>query len=74
MDCTPKDQTTVLHAPLTCGHPSAISAITIDEAMLMMVQNHAYRSPEVVRFLNHLLNHVGEMLRLEPCAEVSNTN
>jgi transposase len=58
----PKGQTPILHAPLTRDHLSAISGITQDETLLMMVQDHAYRSVEVVPFLKHLLNHLGDKL------------
>lgn len=56
-------QTPILRVPLTRDHLSAISAITPDGRLLLMVQDHAFRSPEVVRFLKHLLRHVpGKLL------------
>jgi transposase len=56
-------QTPILRVPLTRDHLSAISAITPDGRLLLRVQDHAFRSPEVVRFLQHLLRHLpGKLL------------
>ncbi len=53
----PRGQTPVLRVPLTRDHVSAISALTADERVLMHVQAHALRGPQVVRFLRHVLRH-----------------
>jgi hypothetical protein len=59
----PRGQTPVLRAPLSYDHLSAISAITPDGQLLMQVQEQAYTSTEVVRFLHHLLRHIdGKLL------------
>lgn len=51
----PRGQTPVLRVPLTHDHLSAISGITADGRLFMQTQDHAYRSPDVVRFLRVLL-------------------
>ena len=52
-----------MRVPLTNDHLSAISAITRDGRLLLAVQAHAIRSPDVVRFLAHLLHHLpGKLL------------
>lgn len=51
----PRGQTPVLRVPLTRDHLSAISALTTRGRVLMQVQDEAFRSPQVVRFLEHLL-------------------
>ena len=44
-------------------HLSVISGITPAGRLLMLVQERAYRSPDVVRFLKHLLRHIpGKLL------------
>lgn len=43
---------------LTNDHLSAISGITPQGKLYMMVQEQAYKGPDVVRFLRHLLGHV----------------
>lgn len=59
----PRGQTPVLHVPLTRDHLSAISALTTNGRVLMHVQEEAFRGPRVVRFLNHLLQHIcGKLL------------
>ena len=59
----PRGQTPCLRVPLTRDHLSAISALTADGRVLMQVQDRAFRSPQVVRFLRHLLRHVtGKLL------------
>ena len=54
----PKDQTPVLRVPLTRDHLSAISGITADGRLFLQTQDHAYRSPDVVRFLRVLLRKI----------------
>jgi transposase len=59
----PRGRTPVLRVRLTRDHLSAISAITPDGRLYLNVQDHAFRSPDVVRFLRHLLSHVpGKLL------------
>lgn len=54
----PLGQTPILRVPLTRDHVSAISGITMDGKLLLMTQEHAYCSEDVVGFLNHLLEQV----------------
>lgn len=59
----PRGETPVLRVPLTRDHLSAISAITPAGQILMQVQEHSLRGPDVVRFLQHLLRHIrGKLL------------
>ncbi len=58
----PRGQTPVLRVPLTRDHLSAISALTTTGRVLLQVQEEAFRGPRVVRFLNHLLRHIGGKL------------
>jgi hypothetical protein len=51
----PVGQTPVLRVKLTRDHLSAISGITPDGRLCMQVQDHAYSSEDVVRFLRLLL-------------------
>ena len=51
----PVGQTPVLRVKLTRDHLSAISGITPDGRLCMQVQDHAYNSEDVVRFLRLLL-------------------
>jgi transposase len=57
-----RGQTPVLRAPLLYDHLSVIGAITLSGQLLMQVQECAIRGPDVVRFLRHLLRHVGKRL------------
>jgi hypothetical protein len=44
-------------------HLSAISAMTPEGKLLTMIQDNAFRGPDIVRFLKHLLQHIaGKML------------
>jgi transposase len=54
----PRGQTPVLRVPLTRDHLSVISAVTLDDRLLLRVQERALRGPDVVRFLHHLLRHL----------------
>jgi hypothetical protein len=54
----PYGQTPLLRVPLTRDHLAAISGITPDGRLFMQTQDHAYRSPDVVRFLRVLLRKV----------------
>ena len=59
----PKGQTPILQVPLTRDHLSAISAITPQGKLFMMVQVTAFKGPAIVRFLRHLLRHIpGKLL------------
>lgn len=59
----PCGQTPVLRVPLTRDHLSAISGITLDERLLLLVQDRALNSADVVGFLKHLLRHIkGKLL------------
>jgi transposase len=59
----PRGHTPSLRVPLTRDHLSVISGITVAGELLLMVQERAYRSPDVVRFLRHLLRHLpGKLL------------
>src|SRR5215475_11693729 len=59
----PRGQTPMLWVKLTRDHLAAISAITPDGRLFMQVQDHAYRSEDVVRFLRLLLRKIkGKLL------------
>jgi transposase len=59
----PVGQTPVLHHTLTNDHLSAISGITPDGSLYLQVQEQAFRSEDVVRFLEHLLGQIpGKLL------------
>src|SRR5262249_22455480 len=59
----PCGRTPRLTVPLTRDHLSAISGITADGRLFMQTQDHAYRSPDVVRFLRLLLRKIrGKLL------------
>ena len=51
----PCGQTPLLRVPLTHDHLAAISGITRDGRLFMQTQDHAYRSPDIVRFVRLLL-------------------
>ena len=59
----PRGQTSTLRLPLSRDHPSVISDITPAGRLLILVQERAYKSPDVVRFLKHLPRHIpGKLL------------
>jgi len=59
----PRGKTPVLRHRLTRDHLSVISAITPEGKLFMAVQEEAYKGPDVVRFLRHLLRHIpGKLL------------
>ena len=58
----PCGQTPILRVPLTRDHLAAISGITPDGRLFMPTQDHAYRSPDVVRFLRVLLRKIAGKL------------
>jgi transposase len=52
-----------LRVPLTHDHLSAISAITLDGHLYMMVQTGSFKGATIVRFLRYLLRHIpGKLL------------
>jgi transposase len=54
-----------VRVPLTNDHLSAISGLTPDGRLLLLIQEHALRGPDVVRFLAHLLRRLpGKLLVL----------
>lgn len=58
----PKGQTPLLKYPLW-QHLSVISAMTPEGKLYTMVQETAFRGPDIVRFLKHLLRHIpGKLL------------
>jgi transposase len=59
----PCGQTPVLRVPLTHDHLAAISGITPQGRLFLQTQDHAYHSPDVVRFLRVLLRTIrGKLL------------
>jgi transposase len=61
----PRGQTPILRLPLSRDHLAAISGITPDGRLLLHVQEQPYKSPDIVRFLKHLLRHIpGKLLVL----------
>lgn len=61
----PVGQTPVIKEYLSHDHLSAMSGITPEGKLYMTVQDHSYKSPDVVRFLRHLLRHIpGKLLVL----------
>jgi len=59
----PCGRTPILRVPLTRDHLAAISGITREGCLFMQMQDHAYRSPDVVRFLRLLLRKIhGKLL------------
>src|ERR671916_3177765 len=59
----PIGRTPVLHEQLSREHLSTISAITEEGKLYMMEQDRAFRGPDVIRFLKHLLRWItGKLL------------
>ncbi len=59
----PRGQTPILRVKLTRDHLAAISGITPDGRLFMQMQDHAYCSEDVVRFLRLLLRKIqGKLL------------
>jgi transposase len=59
----PRGHPPTLHFPFTRDHLSVISGITSSGRLLLQVQDHAFRSPDVVQFLRHLLRYLpGKLL------------
>jgi alkylated DNA nucleotide flippase Atl1 len=61
----PVGETPLITCRLTRDHLSTISGITLQGKLYMMAQGHSLKSPDVVRFLQHLLRHIpGKILVL----------
>lgn len=58
----PVGETPILHEHLSRDHLSAISAITPEGKLYMMEQDRAFKGPDVVRFLKHLLRRISGKL------------
>jgi transposase len=59
----PVGQTPILRVKLTRDHLSAIGGITPEGKILMQTQDHSYKGPEVVRFLQMLTREIpGKLL------------
>jgi transposase len=59
----PIGQTPVLSVKLTREHLSAIGGLTMDGRLFMQMQDHSYKGPDVVRFLQMLLRKIpGKLL------------
>ena len=58
----PRGHPPTLRFPVTHEHLSVISGITPSGRLLLHVQDHAFRSPDIVQFLRHLLRHVSGKL------------
>ena len=54
----PIGETPIIKVRLTYDHLSAISGITAQGRLYMSVQARSFKSPGVVRFLDHLLHHI----------------
>ncbi len=67
----PRGQTPILRLPLPRDHRSVISGITPAGRLLRLVQERAYKSPDIVRSLEHLLRHVpGKLLVIRDGAPI----
>lgn len=61
----PRGQTPILRLPLSRDHLAVISGITPTGRPLTLVQGHPDKSPDIVRFLKHLLRHIpGKLLAI----------
>jgi transposase len=59
----PIGQTPILSVELTRDHLSAIGGMTPDGRLFMHIQDHSYKGPDVVRFLQRLLRKIpGKLL------------
>jgi transposase len=54
----PRGQTSVLDVPFGRDHLSVMGALTTEGMLLTWIQDHSVKSPDVVRFLKHLLAHI----------------
>jgi transposase len=55
----PVGKTPIIRAPWGRDHLSAMSGITPQGQLYMLVQDRSYRGEDVVRFLEHLRRHIG---------------
>jgi transposase len=61
----PRGQTPILRVPCTRDHLSVIGGLTHTGRLLVQMREQAYRGPDVVRFLQHLLRQIpGKLLVL----------
>jgi transposase len=59
----PTGHTPILHVPLTRDHLAAIGGLTPEGRLFLQTQDHAYHSPDIVRFLRLLLRKIrGKLL------------
>jgi transposase len=58
----PVGEPPILRASCSYDHLSAISAITPSGQLLLQVQEQAYHGSDVVRFLKHVMRHIGGKL------------
>jgi transposase len=58
----PVGQTPILKVKLTHDHLSAIGALTPEGRIIMQMQDHSYKGPDVVRFLQILLREIAGKL------------
>jgi transposase len=58
----PRGKTPVLRVKLTRDHLSAIGGITPQGRLCMQMQDHAYKGPDVVRFLRLLTREIAGLL------------
>lgn len=54
----PVGETPIIKCRLSHDHLSAISGITPQGKLYTMVQGRSFKSPDVIRFLKHLLRHI----------------
>ncbi len=67
----PQRRTPVLRVPLTCDHLAAIGALMPAGRLFLQTQEHAYHSPDVVRFLHLLLREIaGKLLVIRDGAPI----
>jgi len=59
----PRGKTPILRFPLSWDHLSVIGAITPGGKLYTLAQERAFKGPDIVRFLRHLLRHIdGKLL------------
>ena len=59
----PAAKTPVIRRKLAYEHLSAISAISTTGELYLAAQDHSYKGPDVIRFLEHLLREIpGKLL------------
>ena len=71
----PVGHTPILTVRLTRDHLSAIGGLTPDGRLFMQVQDHSYKGPDVVRFLQVLLRKIpGKLLVIWDGAPIHRSN